>query len=141
LVNPPLNPLVNHQLRTCAAHHPRYQPPLWSLWSACLQMNCEDQSRRTRRGPVASRVTYVAYNMHSRRLQMHAGSSRARALSRVHPAEHIIPTIAFACKGMLLASQWLRGTTCSAQLGEGPKYFCALLKRSCPVMLHCHAWR
>jgi hypothetical protein len=34
-----------------------------------LHPNCEDQRRRTRRGPVASRVTYVACNMHSRHLQ------------------------------------------------------------------------
>jgi hypothetical protein len=33
---------------------------------------CEDQRRRTRRGPIASRVTYVVYNMHSRHLHREA---------------------------------------------------------------------
>jgi hypothetical protein len=34
---------------------------------------CEDQRRQTRRGPIASRVTYVAYNMHSRHFHNVAG--------------------------------------------------------------------
>jgi hypothetical protein len=35
-------------------------------WGSAIP--CEDQRRRTRRGPISSRVTHVAYNMHSRRL-------------------------------------------------------------------------
>jgi hypothetical protein len=32
------------------------------------QSDCEDQRRQTRWGPIASHVTYVVYNMHSRHL-------------------------------------------------------------------------
>jgi hypothetical protein len=33
-------------------------------------VGCEDQMRRTRRGPIASLGPYVAYNTHSRHLHM-----------------------------------------------------------------------
>jgi hypothetical protein len=43
---------------------------------------CEDQRRRTRRGPIAPRVTDVVYNMHFRHL--HSMNAHSPSLTVIH---------------------------------------------------------